>query len=263
MSSTVMVHCLGRFRIELDGEPVPIPDGGRPLAVLKFLAARAGRPTPRDVLLEVLWPEVSPDASTNRLRVAVHALRRCLGDTAAHLVEHTDGCYVFSPNNATHLDTEMFQQAWRHGIAAERMSDAGTARHSLEMAESLYAGDFLEEDVYEDWTLVDREFLRDTFLNVLTKLAVLSLEERDFAGCLDRCMQIIRHDVCNEEAYGLLLEAHIAIGQPGRTAYWFSICERNLDRELNSAPSEKLIALMSTVSSGAGRRPANARRTAD
>ncbi len=247
----VKVSCLGRFSLELNGTPITIPSGGRPLAVLKYLAARAGRPTPRDMLLEALWPDAAPDASTNRLRVAVHALRRDLGTDAAHLVEHQDGCYAFGPGISPRLDTAEFEQAWRNGAAAERAGDSQSAMQFLEIAETLYRGDFLEDDIYEDWTLVEREFLRDIFLNVLAQLAEHSLATGDYTACQDRCRQLIRHDVCNEGAYRLLMESHIRVGQPGRALHWYSICEANLKRELDIEPSERLIELKASIGSRA------------
>lgn len=252
-AGVVEVFCLGRFSLQLSGNPVPIPTSGRPLAILKYLAARAGKPTPRDMLLEALWPNATPDVSTNRLRVAIHALRRDLGSDAAHLVEHLDGCYAFSSNSPPQLDTELFERAWRSGVEAERAGDTQAAVEFLEVAESLYRGDFLEDDIYEDWTMVEREFLRDIFLNVLTKLAAFSMEIRDYSSCQDRCRQIIRHDLCNEEAYRILMEAHMGVGQPGRALQWYAICETNLRRELNIEPSERLVGLKTAISSNSAR----------
>lgn len=64
--------CLGPFRIRIGDVPVDLGPGGKPLAILKFLATRGHRPTPRDVLLEAIWPETAADTAANRLRVAVH-----------------------------------------------------------------------------------------------------------------------------------------------------------------------------------------------
>ncbi|MFN8600991.1 MAG: AAA family ATPase [Candidatus Binatia bacterium] len=53
----------------------------RPLAVLAYLATRAGEVVPGDELLRALWPGIHVTRAV--LKVAVHALREALGDDAA------------------------------------------------------------------------------------------------------------------------------------------------------------------------------------
>jgi DNA-binding SARP family transcriptional activator len=66
---------------------------------------------PKEVLAEALWPEVDPEAGLNRLRMAVHDLRRQLGDLKGQgaqplLLVQLEGAYVFDAAGQRCTDAE-------------------------------------------------------------------------------------------------------------------------------------------------------------
>jgi DNA-binding SARP family transcriptional activator len=74
------LHLLGGFRVEVEGRPVP-PAAWRlrkAQGLVKLLALAPGCRLPREQALDLLWPDLAPDAAANNLRVAVHAARRAL-----------------------------------------------------------------------------------------------------------------------------------------------------------------------------------------
>ena len=104
-------------------------------------------------------------------------------------------------------------------------------------AEALYRGDYFEDDPYEDWALVRRQHLRDLYLNLLIKLALLALERGDDEACISHCHEIVRQDSCSEDAYRLLMIAHAHRGNRARAFRWYTLCEQALRRELDVEPS--------------------------
>jgi hypothetical protein len=83
------IRVLGGLRID------PTPAWGRkrprvPLALLELLA-QLGRPRDRRVspekLIDALWPDAEGDAGQHSLEVAIHRLRRLLGDSSTVLVD--------------------------------------------------------------------------------------------------------------------------------------------------------------------------------
>ena len=65
---TLAVRCLGRLHVAADGRPLGSPVNRRARSVLKYLVLHRGRSTPRDVLMELLWPDSAPDAARNNLK---------------------------------------------------------------------------------------------------------------------------------------------------------------------------------------------------
>jgi hypothetical protein len=48
-------------------------------AIFKYLATHRAQPVPKEVLMEVFWPQAEPDAARNNLNVAIYGLRRARG----------------------------------------------------------------------------------------------------------------------------------------------------------------------------------------
>src|SRR4029078_5234414 len=76
----VLVQSLGRFRVLLSGEPVPLGawQSRKARDLLKILVARRRRPNTREALMEALWPGQSPGPLGNRLSVLLSTVRGVL-----------------------------------------------------------------------------------------------------------------------------------------------------------------------------------------
>src|SRR2546427_7413254 len=109
----------GRWRIELLGELKAI-QGDRVVtrfrtqktaALLAYLAYHRYRSHPRQVLIELLWPEGDVDAGRHNLSVALNALRDQLepADTPSGTVLVTDRFSVGLNTNAVTTDVTEFE----------------------------------------------------------------------------------------------------------------------------------------------------------
>jgi DNA-binding SARP family transcriptional activator len=244
----IELHCLGSFRIKVGGAVVDLGSGGKPLAIAKILAAR-GRPTPREVLVETLWPDSDPGISANRLRVAIHELRRrlALAGAGKRIVRYERGCYLFSPEARVRVDADDFQALWQHGVWLERGDRLAEAIAIYRQAEELYRGDFLADDSYEEWTMMRRETLRDAHLDMLGKLSAWSLEHGQYEDCMVFCQKLLLADPCREDAYRMLMQCHVSAGRPARAHRWFEVCVAALRDELNVDPSPETVALYASL----------------
>jgi DNA-binding SARP family transcriptional activator len=83
----VHIRLLGGFELVLDGVPLQF-DGKvqkRPLELLQALAAHGPAPVPVTRLADDVWPEQDGDAARKSFDVALHRLRKLLGDHAGVL----------------------------------------------------------------------------------------------------------------------------------------------------------------------------------
>jgi len=252
------VHLLGSFCAFVDGCPVTDWRSGRSKALFKYLLNHRQRHIPREQLMEALWPEGDPHASINSLRVAVHNLRQVVADCGQHsgrgaFILFEDGTYRWSSRVDFWVDVEEFERHWQAGRRLEMEGDLHAAMRQFEAAESLYAGDFLEDDPYEEWTLLRREGLKDTHLIIVTKLAEQCFKRADYEGCMLRCQRILQSDPCRDDAYQRLIRCCAQLGQRGRARSWFEICVRILRQELDLAPSQETVDLYRGLLSGSDR----------
>jgi DNA-binding SARP family transcriptional activator len=246
------IRCFGRFEVERDGKPITDWHRAKARSLLKFLVAH-GRPVPRDVLVELLWPQSDVQPARNSLRVTLHALRQALGSVnagnsfAADVVAMIGGNYLLNPDVVVWIDVDEFELQFEAGVRLERQHRLAESIQAFEQAESLYRDDFLVEDLYEDWAVARRERLKDQYLLLVTRLADYCLKQGDFFGCIVRCHKILQKDACREDAYVRLMRCYVALGQTSQALHWFEICAQTLRKELDVGPSEVIERLRARI----------------
>jgi DNA-binding SARP family transcriptional activator len=144
-----------------------------------------------------------------------------------------------SPEIELWIDVEQFERHWVIGRRFEKEGKPDEARKEFELAESLYRGNYLEDEPYEEWTLLRREALKDTYVIILGKLADYSIEMADYEGCIVYCQKILAKDPCREDAYRRLMLCHSRLGQRNRALRWYEICRRTVQTELTTSPDRE------------------------
>jgi len=244
----VEARLFGPFELRIDGEVVGGWRGQRGLGVLKHVLSRPKRSSPRDVLLDTMWPYADPDRARNRLQVAVSSVRRTVRRVAdVDILEHRDGSYRIPADVGVSTDVDEFERLVAAGRRAEAQGDPTTAADAYEEAVALYRGDFLAEDLYEDWTSLRRETLRVTYLDVLDRLAQLHISSRRVGQCIEVAQLILRQDPSREDAHRLLMRSYAAQGRVGQVDRQFEICRRTLCEALATPPAAATVELYRTV----------------
>lgn len=136
-------------------------------ALLAYLAMAERHPVERDVLLELLWPEMEHDAALRNLNTTVYNLRRSLepalerGANSRYIFQEA-GHYWLGGDGPHWLDLKAFKV----GIRRARIEpDTRRAIATYEKALDLYRGDYLadlvetgvyspgEQERYREWYL--------------------------------------------------------------------------------------------------------------
>lgn len=216
------IQTLGRFAVLRDGEAVPVGEWRSRKArdLLRLLVTRRASSTPRDFLMEALWPNVDPVLTSNRLSVALNVVRNVLDPQHRFEPDH----YVASTSDGIRLehvpvDVEHFLEKADRALRLSEAEGPARAVTLLEEAASAYGGDFLEEDRYEDWAAPLREEARSAYLDVLRALA--SASESAGRSSARYHLRILALDPFDEEAHLGLVSSLSAAGRHGeaRRAY--------------------------------------------
>jgi DNA-binding SARP family transcriptional activator/Tfp pilus assembly protein PilF len=216
---SVSVQALGRFRVLVDGAPVP-PSGWQSKKardLLKILVARRGRPVPREALMELLWPDEPLDKVANRLSVALSTLRAVLdpgkqAPSSRYIVSTRDSCQLGVDH--VEVDVEKFLARAAAGLDRARAQEPG-AMDLLGQAESCYTGEFLEENAYDDWAIGLREEARGTYLLVCRALAADCEVQGDFAAAARYLRRLLERDPYDEAAHLGLVRVLVSGAQHG------------------------------------------------
>jgi ATP/maltotriose-dependent transcriptional regulator MalT/DNA-binding SARP family transcriptional activator len=233
-AAAIAIQALGGFRLLRDGAAVPRSAWRSRKArdLLKILVARHGRPVPRDALIEALWPGEDPVRCANRLSVALSTLRAVLDPGkrfgADHFVASTGGAVALVLEHVA-VDLEAFLRDAVAGLALREEGQREQAHGRLLAAEAAYAGDLLEEDLYEDWAVGAREDARDVYVRVARCLAADACEAGDHDGAVRFLLRVLERDAYDEEAHLALASAYSDAGRHGEARRAFRAYRARMD----------------------------------
>ncbi len=193
---TVRIETLGRFAVIVDDEEVPVSAWGsrRARQLLKRLVTARGWPVTRDHLCDILWPEEGDRQRLGaRLSVQLSAVRRVLGGG------------VIASRESVQLDLDEVETDLERFFAAA--DDAAVV--------AAYGGEFLPEDVFDDWAGPVRDEVRSRFVASARSLAHRYVDAGRHALAAEVARRLLVADKFDEEAHSLLVESLLAAGESG------------------------------------------------
>ncbi len=255
------VRTLGGFAVWRG--PARLPDDAwaqrKAATLLKCLLSVPRHRMHRERLADMLGLTDEPVAAATYLRTTIHRLRKILGQRAGGQgYVRLDGDLVSlapspdSPSDGDWLDALAFERA---AAAALHRGDAAACRKAL----ALYGGEFLPDDLYDEWAVTRREELRQQYVAVLLRLA--GLRERD--GVLAeaaRCLRgILALDPCHETAAQALMRVQLSAGLAPEAVRTYHRLAEALRRDLDMEPDAESETQYRTAL--ASRKEAAARRS--
>ena len=189
------IYTLGGFRVEIAGEEVPVSSWGTRHArqICKRLVAARGWPITRDALIEMTWPDESDIRRLSaRLSAQLSTIRRVLGGG------------VIADRETVRLDLD---------FVTTDLEDLLTADDDV--AVSVYSGEFLPEDVYEDWTSPVRDEARAAFMAAAEREARRQITSGKYRKPIELARRMVEADRYAKAGHRILVEA---LAGEGRTS---------------------------------------------
>jgi DNA-binding SARP family transcriptional activator/TolB-like protein len=213
----------------------------KPKLLVKVLALQPHYRLHREQLAELLWPDADPDSASNNLHKAIHLARQTLEPglrvaADSHFILTAGQQVVLSAPGELWVVADAFKRA---AAAALKGEDEG----AYEAALSLYGGDLLAGDIYEDWATRPRERLRDTHRELLQRLARLLEARGQYERGAERLRELVARDPANEEAHRQLMRLYAATGHRQQALRQYRECQEALRRELDAEPERATRAL--------------------
>jgi DNA-binding SARP family transcriptional activator len=239
-AADIDVRTLGRFTVLRRGEPIPLTawQSRKARDLLKLLASRRGRPVTRDAAAEALWPNEDPGPLANRLSVALSTLRKVLDPNRAHAPDHfiaADQQSLALCVDHVSLDVAGFLAAAAEGVALAAREEWKGAEGRLREAEALYTGDFLEEDLYEDWPVDCREEARTAAQEVSRVLARLAMRRGNDEEATRHLRRLLERDPYDADAWTAMMAAQLRLRRYGEARRQHAVYARRM-AELAIAP---------------------------
>ncbi len=248
---SLVVSCLGEFRVVVNDTVISQWPSRKGRALFAYLAMNHNKRTYRDVLMDKFWPTSSPDSARNCLNVTVHGVRRCLQQVAPgyDFILFKDECYFLNPEIDVWLDVEEFVKHWRVAQSTERQKGIGAALAEYELAASLYSRDFMEEERYSDWPIQEREHLREIYLVILDRLSRHYSLDGKAETAISLCERILEKDSCREDVHRRLMKCYLSLGYRDKALRQFQKCAEALQSELEVDPTRATLELYQEIKS--------------
>lgn len=247
---TLFIYCLGNFRIFQDNQLINDWTSRRALSVLKYLITQHPSPVSKDILMDTFWPEMESESARRNLHQAIYALRKTLSHSGLNIqyVLFKDDAYLINRYELRlWIDFHQFEEHARIGQQMDRQVQKQEIVEHLGIAESLYGGGFLEEDLYEDWTILQRAHLKNLYLDIATQLSQHFIEQGEMIAANALCRKILTQDYLYERAHRLLMECYYMQGQHHMAIRQYQICQKLLKEELGISPRAETLSLYARI----------------
>jgi DNA-binding SARP family transcriptional activator len=211
---------------------------GKGKAILKFIVVNYPQPISKEVLMDTLWRDADPVSARNNLYVAIYGLRQAFKAVLPGFnpVLFEDNRYSLNPEMSVWLDVEEFLRLYQNGQELELSGKLEQTIQVYESAANLYQGDFLADDLYEEWPIHTRERLRITYLDTLDRLSRIHFNQGQYLACVNLCHLILSRDNCREDAHRRLMRCYSRQGQHQLALSQFQSCVEALRGEMDVDP---------------------------
>jgi DNA-binding SARP family transcriptional activator len=204
---------LGPLEVHVAGHPVPRWNSMKARAVFQYLLIHQGRPTRRDVLMALQWPDHSRNSARNNLNVALYSLRNILGPNhVAQPILYRDGCYILNPELNWWIDRNEFLSALDDARLAGRTGRPGK--------------------------------VKDLYGEAIERVTEIHFQLGELPEALHFGQLGLRNDPCSEAIHRLLMRCHASRREQQLVSRQYQACTAALRAELGISPSEETTRLL-------------------
>ena len=249
--AVVRVRVLGETLVEtVEGAVDRAWLSQRPGKLLRYLVSQHGRFVPADEIIEMLWPGSSFDAENN-VRYLVHLVRKRLephrpARGRSLSVECLAGAYALGPS--VWVDVGAFEQLVEDALSG---SEQEVALAQIDRALELYCGDFLSDEPYADWAMIERERIRGLAEDALRAAIRIHEERRDFGNALQYARWLTELEPYDSDAQFGVISLCLRCGRRSEAARRYGAFRSRLMRDFNEVPEFTLTAAAASTNRSA------------
>lgn len=253
------IFTLGHFLVRR-GEQLFTEDAGRSRQLwklFKYLFTYRGRATHPEMLMEALYHEEEPKDPDRTLRNLVYRLRRLLANGLSPGVDPqyivlSQGLYSFNPSSNYWLDAEEFMlMCCRAGKISQK--EPHEAINLYQMALSLYQGDYLPENLYDDWVITMRDYYHRVYLESVDELILLLKKAGRYSEVRDVCEKAFLIEPLQEGLHIHFIKSLIEEGKTSLAKTHYNYASSLLYREAGLKPSAEMRELYRRITCEAER----------
>ena len=247
------IFFLGHFRTIINDKILDEWPSRKGKSLFAYLSYHYHKPIFRDVLMDVFWPKSMAESARNSLNVVIHGLRKRLQqfDAQREYIVFKNECYSINPELDIWTDVGELRVLWRKARAVEKSQGLDAAAQFYDQIAAIYNGDFMSDELYEDWSTLERENLKEIFLVTLEKISENRFRSGHLAEAIGICKTILERDNCREEIYCRLMCCYQKTGRRDKALMTYRKCVQALKTELDVGPAAATVELYKKIKTDA------------
>lgn len=223
--------------------------------LFKYLLTNREQSVLPEMLVEKLWPEQEYADAKSAVRTQVYRLRQFLasstGEPGENFILFDQGSYRWNKKCKYWLDADEFEQLCQQAESLKQENPTD-AIELLQKAVLLYKGEYLPEDTYSEWTVIQRHYYNRLYLECVISLGELLNEKNQYDEIITLCEKAIDIDPCVEQIHILYIEALLAQGRKKLAISHYGNVFDTFCRDMGINPSNKMSHLYKIIHSEDG-----------
>ncbi len=240
------VYLFGTPRVVVDGREIEAHawKTSKALKLFCYLCSHHHNMISRDVLIDALWKNASPNSGARNLRKATHHIRQALGTVIAsqhNPVIYRNKRYQLAPTFSVRLDVEEFEELMKKSNVRNKECQRCTMK-----AINLYH-DGYAKGWYDDWIETMRNYYDKKYEESLTLMAAIALHRKNYRECATWCRRLVAHNPYDEMYHKKLWEALSKLKKYNEVKKDFNELKRILKKDLKTSPQHQTVAFYESI----------------
>ncbi len=265
VTTTLEVSTLGRFEVRRNHDPLTGGNWSRRKVVdlFKLLLSAEQHRLHREQAQEILWPTSTLEQAANSFGKTLYLLRRALepdlpagkGSSSIYVLLEHDTLMLVPESIRIDADvfesfTKQLQAKVRSRSGKESGGQTGALLDEFDAVLTLYKGDYLPEDLYEDWTQRRRDRLRRIHSWLLENAAELALTIGKGVPASEYLLDLLERNTADEQTHRQLMLVYARMGRRSDAINQYLSLRKALKEELRTAPLPETDELFRQIQMG-------------
>lgn len=239
-NNSIKVQMLGCFRLTVNGKEIQPEQWKRKRNrdVFKYLILNYGQTIPIEKIIDIFWDYDAPANAANIIWNAASVIRTILepdlpkGANSSYL-KAADRSYTLFFGEKGTVDAHKFLEYIR---LSEKNTDTKEKILQLEKAITLYEGELLPEDIYEEWTEEKREEIKSSYIQACLECSHYCAQVGNLKASAQYAKKVISADNTYRKAYELFVNVCKEGGNTMEAHTIINKCKTLYRKEYNSTP---------------------------
>ena len=252
------IYSFGHFSLYFGDVPVEEADGGmnKRWSLFKYLLTNREKAIPGEVITDIFWPRASREKSLHSLYNTIYRLRSALDSDdlprgSSSMIVIRDGMFSLNRYADYWLDAAEFETLCAQAHASVTTDE----EHAIELFQKalhLYKGDYLAENLYDDWVKGAQSAYRNIYKKAVLEYSNLLLNRAAYAEVRRVCERVLELDALDEDIQIRLIESLIAEGDMQEAKTLYGEFSSLLYQESGILPSRRMRTLYQKIQISSG-----------